>query len=427
MLTVMLREYETRVVDGLRLSPSDVALCAGEGLATRLQVRELAHGRVEFSAGPCVGVVRLDACEVRVLPKYLGEDLDVLRMVEFAAGHGVPALDAARTVREGAAPHLRDLVALLVTEECERLLARGVRHDYVVVEDDLPTVRGRLLPDRQVLRHYGRLDRLACRYDEHDPDVLDNRLCAAAVDLAARTARSPAVRSRARRTAARFAAIATTEVGDLRTALAGLDYHRHNSHYMQAHHWAALLLSGGGIADLLAPGALASRAFLIDMNILFEAFCTQLLLEGSTGTEFTVRGQSRHGGVLHNERTGRSYAEVRPDVLVVGHVDGEPLRRPVDIKYKLYESRKLAAPDLYQASLYAHALALQPGGGVPTCVLLHPGAASTPRESVAVRSWDGATSARVRSVSLDLSSTLGALAGAERKRATAGVFQAVLG
>ncbi|MET7740757.1 hypothetical protein [Streptomyces sp. NPDC005385] len=395
-------------------------------MAARLQVRELAHGRVEFSAGSYVGVVRLDACEVRVLPKHLGEELDVLRMVEFAAGHGVPALDAARTVREGAAPHLRDLVALLVTEQCERLLARGVRHDYVVVEDDLPAVRGRLLPDRQVLRHYGRLDRLACRYDEHDTDVLDNRLCAAAVDLAARTARSQAVRSRARRTAARFAAIAPTGLGDLRTALSGLDYHRHNSHYRQAHHWAALLLSGGGIADMLAPGALASRAFLIDMNILFEAFCTQLLREGSTRTEFAVRGQSRHGGVLHNERTGCSYSEVRPDVLVVGHVDGEPLRRPIDIKYKLYDSRKLAAPDLYQASLYAHALGLQPGGGVPTCVLLHPGSMSASRESIAVRRWDGTVSGRVRSVSLDLPSVLGALGGAERRSTTSRVFRTVL-
>ncbi|WP_369249547.1 McrC family protein [Streptomyces sp. R41] len=423
MLT--LREYETRVVDGVRLSAADRALCAGEQLAARLQVRELAGGRLELTAGPCVGVVRLDACEIRVLPKYLGEELDVLRMLEYAAGRGLPALDAARTVGAGA-PHLRDLVALLVTEHCDRLLARGVRRDYVTVEDELPAVRGRLLAERQVLRHYGRLDRLACRFDEHDTDIVDNRLCAAAIDLAARTAHSPAVRARARRAAHRFAQVAPTRLGDLRTVLAGLDYHRHNSHYAQAHRWAALLLSGGGIADLFSPGPLASRAFLIDMNVLFESFATRLLREAADGTGFTVRDQARHGGVLHDERTGRSYTEVRPDVLLCGSVDGAPLRRPVDVKYKLYDGRRLTTPDLYQAFLYAHALSREPGEGTPTCVLLHPGGASASRESVAVRRWDGTTSARVRSVSLDLPSLLGALGGAERRTTLARVLRAVL-
>ncbi|MFF3710488.1 McrC family protein [Streptomyces phaeochromogenes] len=422
---VTLREYETRVVEGVRLSSADRALCSGEQLAGRLQVRELAGGRVELTAGPCVGVVRLDACEIRVLPKYLGEELDVLRMLEYAAGRVLPALDAARTVREGA-PHLRDLVALLATEHCERLLARGVRRGYVTVEDELPAVRGRLLADRQVLQHYGRLDRLACRFDEHDSDIVDNRLCAAAVDLAARTARSPTVRARARRAATQFAQVAPTPLGDLRTALAGLDYHRHNRHYESAHRWAALLLSGGGITDLFARGPLTSRAFLIDMNVLFESFATRLLQEAAAGTGYDVRGQSRHAGVLHDERTGRSYTEVRPDVLLSGSVDGAPLRRPVDIKYKLYEGRRLAAPDLYQAFLYAHALARQPDGGTPTCVLLHPGGTSASRDSVAVHRWDGATSARVRSVSLDLPSVLGALGGAERTVTLTRLLAAVL-
>ncbi|WP_314412573.1 McrC family protein [Streptomyces kroppenstedtii] len=422
---ITLREYETRVVEGIRLSAADRLLCAGEELATRLRVRELARGRLELAAGPFVGVVRLDACEIRVLPKYLGEELDVLRMLEYAAGRDLPSLEAVRTVRTGA-PHLRDLVALLVTEHGERLLARGVRRDYVTVEDELPMLRGRLLADRQVLRHYGRLDRLACRFDEHDTDIVDNRLCGAAVDLAARTASSPAVRARARRAAARFAGLAPTRLGDLRSALDGLDYHRHNAHYEGAHRWAALLLSGGGVSDLFASGPLASRAFLIDMNVLFEAFATRLLREAANDTGFTVRDQSRHRGVLRDERTGRHYSEVRPDIVISGSRDGEPLTRPVDIKYKLYDDRKVSTPDLYQAFLYAYALGRQPGQGTPACVLLHPGGMSGPREDITVRRWDGGASAGVRSVSLDLPPLLDALEGAERGSALAKVLAAAL-
>lgn len=50
-----------------------------------------------------------------------------------------------------------------------------------------------------------------------------------------------------------------------------------------------------------------------------------------------------------------------------------------------------------------------------------------PRESVVVRRWDGAASARVRSVSLHLPSVLGALGGAERATALTKVCAAVLG
>ncbi|MEU0913480.1 McrC family protein [Streptomyces althioticus] len=425
MRTVELSEYETQYVSDVRLGPADRALCANGQLAARIGIRELPGNCLEVSAGACVGVLRLDALEIRIRPKYLGTDLDVLRMLEYAEGRSNP-LDVSRTV-VGGAPHLRDLVALRVTEECERILAHGVRRDYVTVEDDLPAVRGRLLVDRQLLRHHGRLDRLACRFDEHDTDIVDNRICAAAVGLAARTAGWPTVRARARRAAGRFAQIAPTPLGDLRTVWEGLDHHRHNAHYRDAHRWAALLLSGGGIDGLFAEGPLASRALLIDMNALFEAFGTRLLQEAAEGTGWTVREQSRHRGVLTDERSGRSYGEVRPDLLLSATVDGVPLRLPVDLKYKLYDDKKLAPSDLYQAALYAHTLARQPAGTPPSCVLIHPGDATSARRTVAVRRFDGAVSARVRAVSLHLPTVLGAPEGAERREVLRKVWHAVAG
>lgn len=50
-----------------------------------------------------------------------------------------------------------------------------------VEEDDLPVVRGRLLGDQQVPRRFGRVDRLICRFDEHEQDILENQLLVAAL------------------------------------------------------------------------------------------------------------------------------------------------------------------------------------------------------------------------------------------------------
>ncbi|MFD8566049.1 McrC family protein [Streptomyces sp. NPDC059639] len=417
MRVLVLREYKSQEFDGVRLSAADRRAVADERFARRLRVRELTGGRVEVSAGPHVGVVSLDGCEIRVEPKYLGTGLDVLRMVHYALGNAPEALTVPRTFTDGA-PHLRDLVALMVTTHAEQLLARGVRRDYVRREAPLPAVRGRLLPDRQLLHHYGQLDRLACRYDDFDTDIVDNRVCAAAADLAARTTSSLTVRARARRVAGRFAQYAPTRPADVRADLGRLTYHRHNEHYRPAHFWSALLLTGGGLDDLFGAGPLAARAFLIDMNELFELFATRLLAEAAagtgTGTGLTVEGQSRHTHVLWNERTARPYSEVRPDVLIRGGTDALPFVRPVDVKYKLYATRKVSTADLYQAFLYAHALARDPGDAPPTCVLLHPGGVSGDRAAVAVRRWDGSTSARVRPVPLDLHAALGALESPRR-------------
>ncbi|MBB4982701.1 MULTISPECIES: McrC family protein [Streptomyces] len=421
-----LAEYTTRVFDGIRLAEADRRLLADGSLDARLRLRELRGERLEVTAAQYVGTVRLEAAEIRVVPKYLGGDLDVLRMVDHAWG-GVRELLPTTQGLAGGRPSLRDLVCLMVVEHGERLLRHGVRRDYVPVEDDLRVVRGRLLPVRQLLVHHGRPDLLACRFEEHEADVLDNRICAEALAVAARTARDGGVRARARRTAGPFARHAPTPLGDVRPALASVTYHRHNEHYRPAHLWAGLLLTGGGLDGLFAPGPLASRAFLIDMNRLFEAFVTRLLEDGARGSGLRAEGQSSRSGVLFDERVGKSYGAVRPDVLVSGLRFGRPYRLPVDVKYKLYGEKKLSPEDLYQASLYAHALGRQADGGPPACVLVHPGRAGSGGHRVAVRTLEGAVTGRVRAVPLDLRAVLAELGGPDPRSVPARLFREVTG
>ncbi|MEF9885712.1 McrC family protein [Streptomyces sp. P9-A4] len=422
---IELVEYGTAVFEGVRLTAPDRRLLDGGAFDSRLRVRQLSGDRLEVTAYQYVGTLRLESCEIRVRPKYLGTDLDVLRMLDHAWSGAHDPLPIRQDFLAGA-PNLRDLVCLMVVEHGERLLRRGVRHDYLTVEDDLRVVRGRLLPDRQLLRHHGRLDRLACRFEEHDADIDDNRLCAAALALAARTARVPPVRARARRAAGLFAQHAPTPPGDVRAVMAGLTYHRHNEHYRPAHLWSGLLLTGGGLDGLFTSGPLASRAFLVDMNRLFEAFVTRLLEQGAAGTGLRVDKQVDERRVLHDERTGLSYGAVRPDVLISGLRAGGSYRLPVDMKYKLYGGTKLCPADLYQAFVYAHTLGRPAEGEPPVCALLYPGDASTRHDRVAVRVIDGPVAARVRSVPVDLPAVLAGLAGSDPQGVPARLFSEVL-
>lgn len=409
-------EYSRRIVEQVNLSERDLRLIETPGLDSRLALRPLVRDRLEIRADCHVGVVTLDSLEIRVVPKLVGGSLAVLRMAEYAADPAaVRHFDLPKTFATGG-PHLRDLIALMLARECERLLHMGPRHDYRTRVDTLPAVRGRLLPDRQLLRHHGRLDRLECRYDERSTNVLDNQLCAAALNKAAMTTTASAVRAQVRRLAADFGGLCDPHGLDLHAA-AGLHYGRHNAHYRPAHRWALLLLDGGGIRDLFTAGDADDRVFLVDMNTLFEVFVTRLATRALTPLGINVRGQSRHGGILVHEDTGATHTEIRPDLLLTDGHGPSAWRRPVDIKYKLYADRKLSSGDLYQSFLYAWALGARPGTEeTAECHVVYASEDDVPARTVAIRASGGRSGARITAHALHVPAALDALAtGRERE------------
>src|SRR5262249_10585356 len=141
----------------------------------RLVVDELRTG-VRVTARSWVGVVRFERFEVRVVPKLAGGNLGLVEMIEFATG-----LDALRRSSSARLLHtkntgLMDLLALLLAEASEAILRGGVLADYVEREDEIAVLRGRLLGDQQLLRRFGQIDRLVCRFDEHEQDIVENQL-----------------------------------------------------------------------------------------------------------------------------------------------------------------------------------------------------------------------------------------------------------
>lgn len=145
------------------------ALSASDG---RLVVEELRQS-LRIRASSWVGEVHFEHFVVRVVPKLVGGNLGVLRMLDYASG--LDALARFPAVRELAlAKHgsLIDLLGLLLAESCDRIIRDGLLQDYVVREDALASLRGRLLYDRQIRQRFGRLDRLECRFDEFESDII---------------------------------------------------------------------------------------------------------------------------------------------------------------------------------------------------------------------------------------------------------------
>ena len=413
-LLVRLTEWTSEVYEGVALTPDDRAALDRLSAAAedRLQIEELRQG-LRVRTRSWVGVVRLPTVEIRVVPKVTGDLLGLVRLIEYASG-----LDALSRLRDGATleaagDSLLELFVLLFVEATERVLRRGLLSGYVEREDDLPMARGRILGDRQVLERFGQLDRIICRFDELEHDVVENQLLAAALQVASPRVTSVGLQRRISRLRGVLEPICDGDQLDRARARTTLTYNRLNAHYETAHKLAWLLLDALGIDDLLARGKTRSFSFLLNMNRLFERFVTRLVEQVLPAARYRVTSQIAFKSVVWNVSSQRPYANIIPDVVVERR--GSDCRVPIDAKYKLYDERGLDQGDIYQTFLYAFALGKTASDGVPTSLLLYPATAEQPGSTrLRVRRLSGGAGAEIVGIGLPVASLLKELtAGAE--------------
>ena len=419
---VTLSEWQSLLLPGERLGPADRRLVNDLQIRDggRLIVEELLAG-VRVEARSWVGVVRFEQFEICVEPKLAGNNLGLVEMLEFAAG-----LDALRRTSFPRARTLRaedfalfDLIALLLAEACEYLMRGGLLADYVTQEEDLPVIRGRFLAAQQLLRPFRRLDRLACRFDEHEQDILENRLLGAALGAAAQRIHHEELRRRLRALRALFEEVCRPEQLDLAAAPHELVYHRMNEHYRDAHTLAWLILDGLGTKDLLAADTITCFSFLLDMNALFEQFVYRLIDRLCIPAGLRVHYQLRDSSIVINMATHRPYARIVPDILVEDRTGGVTARVAVEAKYKLYDDRKLAPADVYQSFLYAYAYGPTSFSGPPAAILLYPATRDAARSTyLRVRNAQGRAGADLFALGLSIPAALAEIKDGYRGPAT---------
>jgi len=408
---VRLSEWERADLELPAMSESDRvvagALANGEG---RLVVEEL-RDRTRIRATSWIGVVRLDAFEVRVEPKYVGGNLGVVEMLDYVNGFG--ALARYPRVRDLAVggTSLFDLIALLLAEECRRLVRDGLLQDYVTREERLPLLRGRLLPLEQVTRHYGQVDVLECRYDEFETDVDENRLISAALQVASPKCRDEGVRNSVRLMRSVFQEICLADDLDWDWVTQPPEYHRRNQHYRIAHEYARLVLRGLAVKDLFQASTTSSFTFLLDMNALFERFVTGLLAEGLVDANVRVIPQRRDRSAIVEEPSGKAYRTVIPDILLTGRSVATKFRVPVDAKYKLYQEGKIEPADIYQLFFYAYAFD-RPSPGesrLARAFILYPSTDAWHQVRLRAQATDAAPTARLVGLGVDVPTSLKAI------------------
>ena len=305
------------------------------------------EGTYHLTPGSVVGAIEIDGLSVVIEPKI--GIVNLLSMACYAIGMVKFDREAFDFLEEHALP---DVLALALAAQAHRAFSHGLLHGYLVEEQALLTVRGRVRFAEQVGRRLDFPIPVELRYDEFTGDILPNQLVKAA---AHRLARARLRSHRARRNlgwvAGMLAEVSLREFPPARVPEVAFD--RLNGHYRGVVALARLVLRHGAFES--GRGGVRARGFLMDMNTVFQEFLTQALREELGASPRTLRSDRELEKLTldHGRRV-----TLEPDLT---WWDGPTCTFVGDAKYKNLTSHRVPNSDLYQMLSYATALDL-PGG-----------------------------------------------------------------
>ncbi|MGW1882067.1 McrC family protein [Streptomyces sp. NPDC001970] len=255
------------------LTPAQAATLADhEGL---LRMHPETTTRWRLRAKDRVGSVRLGSgdgtVQLTISPKVPVDRL--LHLIAYAPDR--VQFDP-RPVAAEPRPDLLPALAHAFVSAADRALLHGVLHDYREAHDTLPVVRGRIRHADQLRRRPGVPVPLEVTYDDHTPDIAENRLLLAATRRLLRVpGLAPAPRSALQRLTARLDGVRLLPAG---APAPPWTPDRRNARYAHALALADLVLRGASY-ELGDGREIAVDGMLVTMWRLFEAYLARAVGE----------------------------------------------------------------------------------------------------------------------------------------------------
>jgi 5-methylcytosine-specific restriction enzyme subunit McrC len=337
--TLTLREWETATV---QLSPTELGdlQTADAGLV----VQPISERNYKVQATSIVGALNTPTLRLIIRPKI---DIDQLFHL-LGRTHRIDYRRESASIAEF--PELSEGFVALFANMVRARLRRGLLKGYVSIDESLHVVRGRFRTADQLRRRFSLPLPAEIRYDDYTEDTPENRLIKAALRRLERLRPdSRVLRSRLAEILESMALVHDVQYS--RNALPSFQYTRLNSYYRPIIELSALILRN--LAVEMRPGGREVRAFLFDMNQVFEDFIYESLrrrlpLSLPDGDRWV------QGGALRLDQEGVLLPE--PDL---SWWRGERCLFVGDAKYKITTGGKLG--DLYQLLAYCTASSLEEG------------------------------------------------------------------
>ena len=298
----------------------------------------------EVIAQNFTGVLRTKGgLTLEILPKVGDlEDKDkaqeiLLRMLRALPDFPIKShLSAALAVKKNS---LLEFFIWLFVQEVQRVVKKGLKHDYIQKEENLRFLKGKLLIHEQLKRNYIHKERFFVRYDEYMVDRLENRAIKEALLIVKKLSKSFQNQKSISELLFVF-----DEVSRLKNPKAFKSHKldRTMSYYDDAIAWTKLFLFG--YSPQVSGGEFGAWSLLFDMNRLFERYVGVKLRNRCE----KVKLQDQRYHLFDNPKKSK----LIPDIVIDNNVIDNKII--VDTKWKNIKSFNDISPnDLHQLFAYA--------------------------------------------------------------------------
>ena len=218
--------------------------------------------------------------------------------------------------------------------ELEALVKKGIKSDYVALEENLNFLKGKLNINEQIKRNSIHKERFYVGYSEFLSDIKINRIIKTTLKFLYKKSNSSKNQQKIRELLFIFDEVSECE--DYKNFFAKLVINRQVKHYEQTLLWCKIFLLNNSFTP--HKGDDLGFALLFDMNALFESYVGNFIKKSFPGTILQHSGK-------HLVEEPKSF-KLRPDIFLKG-------KFIADTKWKIISSKDdISQADLYQ--LYAY-------------------------------------------------------------------------
>ena len=225
--------------------------------------------------------------------------------------------------------------------ELEALVKKGIKSDYVALEDNLNFLKGKLNINEQIKRNSVHKERFYVGYSEFLSDIKINMIIKTTLKFLYKKSNSSKNQQKIRELLFMFDEVSTCD--DYKNFFEKLIINRQVKHYEQTLLWCKIFLLGNSFTP--HKGDDLAFALLFDMNALFESYVGNFI-------------KKKHADVSlqHSEKhlieAPKSF-KLKPDIFLEGEFIADTkwkiIRQDINESEKKY---KISQADLYQ--LYAY-------------------------------------------------------------------------
>ena len=291
-----------------------------------------------------VGIIRFADFQLNILPKIIGEEdslclENLMFMLRYTRKLEIHSMDSAE-ISQTKQPFLEVLIAHYANILLNAL-QRHIPHQYETREDNLPTVKGRILFAKNHLVNAANLARTYCQFDEFTSDNLLNQTLKFVSHTLQKLTGVSQTRQKLLKINAVYEDVTLHPVAYAETQKIILN--RNQTMFKEPLELAQMFLQNSAIS--LHNHTFSNLAILFDMNKLFEEFVATALEKAFPGQVQTQKSRTIIDSIGGYANTSYS---IRPDILFQNDTI-------IDTKYKILDlpNNKPSEADIYQMLTYS--------------------------------------------------------------------------